>query len=86
VDKYQMLTTEVPYQPGKLEAVGYNGDKEVARYAVETTGAAAAVKLIPDRDHLAGDGWDAVPVRVEIVDAQGRVVPTASNLVQFELS
>jgi beta-galactosidase len=25
VDKYQMLTTEVNYEPGKLEAVGYNG-------------------------------------------------------------
>src|SRR5208337_4340966 len=39
VDKYQMLTTEVNYEPGKLEALGYNGGKEVARFAVETTGA-----------------------------------------------
>ncbi len=86
VDKYQMLTTNVNYEPGKLEAVGYNGDQEVARFAVETTGEPAGLKLIPDRASLDGDGWDAEPVTVEVVDAQGRVVPTASQLVKFELS
>jgi len=86
VDKYQMLTAEVPYEPGKLEAVGFNGDKEVARFAVETTSAPAGLKLIPDRTNLAGDGYDAQPVTVQVVDAQGRVVPSANELVKFELS
>jgi beta-galactosidase len=85
VDKYQMLTTEVNYAPGKLEAIGYNGDKEVARFAVETTGAAAKLQLIPDRTSLAGDGYDAQPVTVQVVDAQGRVVPEANQMVKFEL-
>ena len=76
VDKYQMLTTEVSYEPGKLEAVGYNGGKEVARFAVETTGAPAKLQLVHDRASLAGDGYDAQPVTVQVVDAQGRVVPT----------
>ena len=86
VDKYQMLTKNVNYEPGKLEAVGYNGDQEVARFAVETTGAPAGLKLVPDRSRLAGDGYDAQPVIVEVVDAESRVVPTASQLVKFELS
>ena len=47
VDKFQMLTTEVNYEPGKLEAVGFNGDREVARFAVETAGAPAGIKFIP---------------------------------------
>jgi beta-galactosidase len=85
VDKYQMLTTEVNYEPGKLEAVGYNGDKEVARFAVETTGAPAVLQLVPDRASIAGDGDDAQPVTVQVVDAQGRVVPTANQMVKFEL-
>src|SRR5450432_1693671 len=85
VDQYQMLTTEVNYEPGKLEAVGYNGDKEVARFAVETTGAPAKLKLVPDRASLAGDGSDAQPVTVQVVDAQGRVVPDANQMVKFEL-
>ena len=85
VDKYQMLTTSVNFEPGKLEAVGYNGNQEVARFAVETTGVAAKLQLVPDRTSLAGDGYDAQPVAVQVVDAQGRVVPEANQLVKFEL-
>jgi beta-galactosidase len=45
-----------------------------------------ALKLVADRDSLAGDGADAQPVTVEAVDAQGRIVPTADNAVTFELT
>jgi beta-galactosidase len=86
VDKYQMLTLDVPYEAGKLEAVASNGGKEVARFAVETTGAPAALKLIADRDSLWGNGEDAQPITVEAVDAQGRVVPTANLPVDFQVS
>jgi beta-galactosidase len=34
---------------------------------------------------MAGDGSDAQPVTVEVVDAQGRVVPTANQLIKFVL-
>jgi beta-galactosidase len=86
VDQYEMVTFEVPYHAGKLEALASNGGKEVARFAVETTGVPAALRLVPDRKSLAGDGDDAQPVTVEVVDAQGRVVPTAESLVKFALS
>ena len=86
VDKYEMLTVEVPYEAGKLEAVARNGGNEVARFAVETTGAPAALKLIADRGSLAGNGEDAEPITVEAVDAQGRVVPTAKLPVSFQLT
>jgi beta-galactosidase len=86
VDKYEMVTFEVPYQPGKLEALASSGGREVARFGVETTGPPAALRLVPDRKSLAGDGDDAQPVTVEVVDAQGRVVPTAEPLVKFALS
>ncbi len=85
VEKFNMLTVEVPYEAGKLEAVASSRGKEVARFAVETTGAPAALKLIADRSSLAGDGDDAEPVTVEAVDAQGRVVPTAKLPVTFEI-
>jgi beta-galactosidase len=91
VDKYQMATFEVPYEAGTLEAHASNGSKEgggkeVARFAVETTGAPAAIRLVPDRKRLAGDGDDALAVTVEVVDARGRVVPTADVSVSFTLS
>jgi beta-galactosidase len=86
VDKYEMATFEVPYEPGRLEAVARNDGKEVARFAVETTGKPLGLKLIPDRTRLAGDGYDAQPVTVQVVDAQGRVVPTSESLVKFEVT
>jgi len=73
----------VPYAPGRLEAVAFRADKEVARTVVETTGEAVALQLVPDRSSLAGDGRDAMPVTVRAVDALGRVVPGAAPLVTF---
>lgn len=86
VDKYQMVTFDVPYESGTLEARASNGGEEVARFAVETTGAPAAVRLLPDRPSMNGDGNDAQPITVEIVDAKGRVVPTADLPVTFSVS
>jgi beta-galactosidase len=86
VDKYEMVTFDVPYTAGTLEARATSGGKEVAKFDVETTGVPAAIRLIPDRKSMAGDGDDAQPVTVEVVDAKGRVVPTADVPVTFTLS
>ena len=40
VDKIDFVSWDVPYEPGKLEAVAKKDGKEVARFAVETTGRA----------------------------------------------
>jgi TonB family protein len=81
-----MPTWEVPYAPGRLEAVGYRGGREVARAAVETTGAPVALRLTPDRAAMAADGEDAQPFTVDAVDAGGRHVPTANLMVDFGIS
>ena len=86
VDKLVGVEWEVPYAPGKLEAVARKDGKEIIRSAVETTGVPVALKLVPDRESLAGDGADALPVTVCAVDAQGREVPTANLPVTFEIS
>jgi beta-galactosidase len=78
VDKYTQLTWKVPYQPGKLEAFGYKNGKEVSHFVVETTGAPAKIELIADRNTLAGEGWDATPVTVRVLDAQNRPVQNAN--------
>jgi beta-galactosidase len=85
-DPYRMNSFQVTYAPGKLEAIGYNGGKEVVRSAVETTGPAVALELVPDRDWLTGDGQDAMPITVRAVDASGRAVPTAAPLATFTVS
>lgn len=85
VDPYEMAHFEVPYAPGRIEAVALRDGQEVGRDVVETSGAAARLVLTPDRPRLAGDGLDAMPVTVSAVDAQGRPVPTANLHVTFEL-
>ncbi len=84
VDPIDMAEFQVPYQPGKLEAIAKKNGREIARFAVETTGEPAALEIIPDRKSLAGDGADAMPLTVRAVDARGREVPTANLMVHFD--
>ncbi|RZA09191.1 MAG: glycoside hydrolase family 2 protein, partial [Moraxellaceae bacterium] len=86
VDNYRMNFFNVNYEPGKLEAIGFNGDKEVTRATVETTGKAVALELIPDRKNLLGDGRDAMPITVRALDAKGRAVPIDNSQVTFDIS
>jgi beta-galactosidase len=86
VDPFEMNQWQVPYQPGRLEAVARKGGKIVAHTAVETTGVPVSLRLTPDRKALDGDGRDAVPVTVEALDSKGRHVPTANLPVQFQIS
>ncbi len=79
------LEWKVPYAPGTLLAKGYRGSQEMAQVKVETTGAAARIKLLPDRSAIQADGEDVSMVTVEVVDAQGRVVPAAENEVSFAI-
>ena len=83
VDPIDFVSWQVPYAPGQLVAVAKRDGREVARCVVETTGAPAAIRLVADRTVLKGDGLDALPVTVEVVDDQGRTVPTAGPLVTF---
>jgi beta-galactosidase len=86
VDEFEMVSWDVPYVPGKLEAVGMKNGKVVSRFTVETTGEPTSLRLTPDRAALAGDGWDALPVTVEALDLDGRPVATANLPVEFEIS
>jgi beta-galactosidase len=83
-DRY--LDWHVPYAPGKLTAVAYKQGREVARYAVQTAGAPAMLRLTAEVHRLAANGKDVAPIRVAVLDAQGRVVPDADNLIHFSLS
>jgi beta-galactosidase len=76
----------VPYEPGNVTVVGYSATGQIiAVDTVETTGPPAALVLSVDygADDLVADGQDAALIRVSVVDANGRVVPTASNFITF---
>ncbi len=77
---------DVNYAPGTLLAKGYKAGKEIITDKVETTGAPAAIRLVPNRDSIKADGKDVSVITVQVEDAQGRVVPTAGNEISFALS
>jgi len=80
------LTWVVPYQPGTLRAVGTKDGKVVLTAEQSTTGAPAAIRLTADRAQINMQWDDLAHVVIEIVDRQGRVVPTADNEIVFALS
>lgn len=80
------LQWQVPYAPGTLSAKGYKNGAVIAETKVETTGEPTAIQLTPDRATINADGEDVAVITVFIADAQGRIVPVAGNLVNFEVT
>lgn len=77
----------IAWEPGKIEVVAVHSGGARSQDTVETTGAPASLRLTP-RTSPRGfimDGADLALVDVEVVDAQGRRVPTAENLIHFAL-
>ena len=74
------------YQPGTLTAIARdeNGN-EIARDSVTTAGEPARVRLTKEEHVITADGKDLSYIHYEIVDSDGNVVPTANNLVHFNL-
>jgi beta-galactosidase len=82
--KYRLMW-QVPYAPGTLKAVAYQGGKSIATTEVKTAGVPARVALVPDRTAITADGDDLSFVTVRVEDKDGNFCPTADNLVKFKL-
>jgi beta-galactosidase len=80
------LEWKVKYAPGVLEAVGYKDGQRALVARRETAGAPARIVLRPDRPELSADGEDLAMVEVSVVDGQGRLAPTASHPIIFEVA
>jgi beta-galactosidase len=79
------LTWDVPFQPGRLIAVATEDGQQVSRDELDTTGMPRAIALTPDKRVITADGSALSHVTVEVVDAHGRVIPGAGNLIQFSV-
>ncbi len=87
VERNGHVAWKVKYAPGIIEAHGTKaGAAVVLAVRRETTGAPAKLMLRPDRQKISADGEDLSIVAVEVHDAQGRIMPVASNEVTFEIS
>ena len=76
----------VPYAPGTLRAVSRRNGQTVLTRTVSTAGTAAKIELTADRSQLQADGKDLSFITVRVLDAAGRLVPDAANLVKFAVS
>jgi beta-galactosidase len=80
------LQWSVPFATGTLQAKATKGGTVVATDTVKTAGAAAKLALLADRSSITADGRDLAYVEVDIVDAQGVVVPKANNTLAVTVS
>ncbi len=85
VQPHSSLSWKVEWEPGVLEAKCYRDGEVVAETRRETAEEPAGIALEPDRSSVNADGEDVSLVKVRILDAEGRFVPTAGNEVQFSL-
>lgn len=95
--QWQFLFTfpDVQFEPGQLEAVGYNtnaaspleGDGAVVRASLHTAGQPHHIVLRSIENPMGwkADGADLALVEAEVVDAQGRRCPLANDTLQFAL-
>jgi len=76
----------VPYVPGILSAVGVSENHESETITLKTSGNAAKIRLIPDRNKISADGQDLSFITVEVTDKDGVLQPNAQNKLLFSVS
>jgi beta-galactosidase len=75
----------VDFTPGTVRAVAYNAGKVVAEETLRTAGKPQRLKLIAEQKTLA-PGFDNIGfVRVEVVDANGTLVPGAHDTIAVKV-
>ncbi len=75
------------FTPGKLQAVGMIGEKELAEHTINTPGKPQQIEISFDLGgkKISADGADVIFVYAKIVDASGTVVPNITIPVEFNL-
>ena len=76
----------VPFAPGTLKAVARNDGKIVATDELHTARAPAKIILSTETKTLSPNFDDVAIVRAKITDAKGVEIPSASDLISFQIS
>ncbi len=77
---------KVKYEPGAIEARGSKDGKIVLTEKRETVGKPVAIRLTADRSEIDADGEDIAVLKVEVLDKEGRAVPTGGNKIGFKVT
>ncbi len=76
---------KVGFEAGTIKAVGRNAGKAVAEFELKSAGEPSRVVLTADKAKVANDWNDVVFVTAKVVDANGVIVPSANDLITFEV-
>ena len=82
---YRLRWDDVVYAPGELRVDTYKDGKPWAGATMQTAGAPARLEATADRSAIRADGSDLSFVTVRVLDAQGRLAPTAGNRIRFSI-
>jgi beta-galactosidase len=77
---------EIPFQAGKVQAIGYKNKNRVTQHTLRTAESAAAFRVNPTKTTLVADNEDVVLFEVALVDKNGVVDPGAANEVTVKVS
>jgi len=80
------LQWDIPYEPGIIKAVGMKNGKIVCVQELRTTDEPFALRLTADRDTISVTEGGVANIKVEVVDKNGYVVPTANNLIEYSIN
>ena len=91
IDRYRLRWNNVKYEPGELKVVVYDGQgKEVGTKIIKTAGAASQIQLTGDLGAaikpLKADGEDMTFITVNILDANGNLVPDADSQISVSVT
>ena len=85
--KELLLDAKIPYEPGRLRAVGYNEQGvQCAVCSQESFGDTAKLCAVPDVSEFRADGRSLVFVTIYAVDGKGRRVCNANDRVNVEVT
>jgi beta-galactosidase len=77
---------DTPFVPGTVRAVGYDGKRKLGEATLRTAGPAVALRVVPETTSVGSGFHDLAFVRVEAVDANGTLIPTAANEVTVSVT
>ncbi|OHX64671.1 sugar-binding domain-containing protein [Flammeovirga pacifica] len=82
----RQIVWQVPYTKGKVEAIAYKEGKEWSKQIIQTAEEAYTMKLTSDRKRINADKKDVLHCEINVVDAEGNIVPNAMDEVTIEVS
>lgn len=83
--KGEQLVWQVPYQPGELKVIAYNGEQAVAQKSYTTAGKADGFNITTDKQKVKANQKDVIHVEIDVADAEGNFCPMADNQINIEL-